>query len=300
LGGRRRRALIRPPSRDELPAIAAFVATRQARPESRIAYFGDSPAEVAALLESWDDPWWEGARVFERGEGIAGFAAAEVDERQGRAWIHGPFVGDRQVTSVADELLDALISSLPAAVDDLELLGDVANVRLGELATRFGFTAGTVNHLLTLDAAGIRRLPALDAPPLEPRLTAAFVDLHDSVFPGTYYPGETLVDRFASGESVVVAVAERGSLVAYAAGQIDENGRGYVDFVAAAPDHRRRGHGRLVTVALVRALDARGPVPAVRLTVASTNDAALDLYHSLGFTRASSMVGYRRRPPTPA
>jgi hypothetical protein len=34
------RALIGAASRDELPAIAGFVATLQARPEHRIGYFG--------------------------------------------------------------------------------------------------------------------------------------------------------------------------------------------------------------------------------------------------------------------
>jgi ribosomal protein S18 acetylase RimI-like enzyme len=209
-------------------------------------------------------------------------------------------VGDHEVASVADELLEELIASLPRAVDDLELLGDVANVGLSELAARFGFTAGTVNHSLTLDADGIRRLPPVDASPLTPRLTSAFIALHDSVFPRTYYPGETLVDRAVRGDSVIVAIAHGDSLVAYAAGQNDEGGRGYIDFVAVAPERRCEGHGRVVAVALIRTLDARGPIPNARLTVASTNEGALALYKSLGFARASSMVGYRRRPQTAA
>lgn len=296
MGRGRRRTLIRSASEDELPAISSFVAGLQTQPEHRIAYLGDTTDEVGALLESWDAPWVDSARVVERDGALVGFAAAELDEPLGRAWIHGPFVDDPEWDSVADELVAAVVRSAPSRVDDFELLGDVANLRLAGLAKRQGFEDSDVNYSFELAADGIRRLPALDVPTLAPAFEDAFVALHDAAFPGTYYPGSTLVERASRGESTVVALVDSGSLVAYAAGQIDEGGVGYIDFVGVAPERRREGHGRTVVVAVLRALDALGPIPAARLTVSSTNVAALALYDSLGFTRAASFVGYRRRP----
>jgi ribosomal protein S18 acetylase RimI-like enzyme len=298
--GLERRALIRAATKDELPAIASFVAALQARPEDRIGYFGDTPEEIAALLASWGSPWFASARLVERRGAIVGFAAAELDESLGRAWVHGPLVGDSAWDELADELFRELLAIAPPAIEDFELLGDVANVRLARLAERHGFTAGAVNHVLGLDATGIQRLPNLSAPGLSSEHERAFVELHDTLFPATYYPGPTLLERSARGESVIVAIADSVSLIAYAAGQIDEVGAGYIDFVGVAPEKRREGRGRTVVVALTRALDDRQRIPSVRLVVSSTNEPALALYDSLGFERVSSMVGYRRRPEIPS
>ena len=285
--------MIRSPSNDELPALAGFVAKLQVQPEHRIAYLGDTATEIAALFESWDRPWTDSARVAERDGRLVGFVTAEIDEPLGRAWIHGPFVDDPDWDGIADDLFGQLLSAAP--VDDFEVVGDVANVRLAEITRRRGFESGFIQYSLELDSHGIGELPPLDAPPLGPEIERSFVELHDTVFPGTYYPGQALVERAARGDSVVVTLTDGESLVAYAAGQIDETGAGYIDFVGVSPDHRREGHGRTAIVALTRALAARQPIPAARLTVSSVNDAALALYDSLGFTRSSSFIGYRRR-----
>jgi ribosomal protein S18 acetylase RimI-like enzyme len=276
------------------------VGALQARPEHRIGYFGDTDTEIAALLASWATPWPTTARIAERDGTLVGFAAADLDEATGRAWVHGPLVDDPEWESVADALLREVVDAAPPGIDDFELVGDVANVRLAALADRHAFTAGEVHHLLTLDRAGIRSLPTLEAAPLARELEDDLVALHDSLFPATYYPGRTLLERAARHESEIVIVAEAGSLVAYGAGQIDEVGAGYVDYVGVPPQQRRRGRGRTAVVALIRALRARRDIPYARLVVAGSNVGALALYDSLGFTRTSSMVGYRRRPEVAA
>ena len=189
MGRSRRRALIRPASKHELPAIAGFVATLQAQPEHRIGYLGETADEIEALLASWDKPWHESGHVVQREGHLAGFATAELDVERGRAWIHGPFVDDPEWDELADLLLGEVAASAPPTVDDFELVGDVANVKLAALAERHAFTAGAV-----------------------------------------------------------------------------------------------------------RALDALQRIPYAKRVVSSEDEAALGLYDSLGFTRESSLVGYRRRP----
>ena len=118
MGLERRRPLIRAASKDELPAIAGFVATLQTRPDDRIGYFGDTADEGAALLASWESPWFESARVVERQGALVGFAAAELDESLGRAWVHGPLVDDSAWDELAEELLRELLATAPPAIED--------------------------------------------------------------------------------------------------------------------------------------------------------------------------------------
>jgi ribosomal protein S18 acetylase RimI-like enzyme len=252
------------------------------------------PHEIAGYLESWEAPWFTSSRIAEDDGALVGFAAAEIDATLGRAWIYGPLVEYLTWDELAERLLDEVMAAVPATISDFELSGDVANVRLARLADRVGFAAGAVHFLLTLDAVGIEQLPPRGAQILSAEHEEAFVELHDALFPRTYYPGKQLLERAARGEQIVLCVIEGDELVGYSAGRSDEDG-GYIDFIGVVPRRRGEGHGRTLVVALSRALHARLPAAGVSLTVSSENGPALALYDQLGFVQASRSVGYRRR-----
>ncbi len=211
-------------------------------------------------------------------------------------WIHGPVVDDPDWDGAADALLASLYAEVPTtSAKDHEFAGDAANERLAAFASRHGFVAGKVHYLLSLAAPEVERLPPASVPPIQEAHEQAFLDLHEDLFPGTYYSGRQLLDQAARGDAIVLGLADGDHLVGYVAGRIDEGGDGYVDFVGVAPDRRRHGHGASLVAAFSRALAARAPIGAVRLTVSSENAGALALYDALGFARTSSAVGYRRR-----
>ncbi|HEX3622473.1 MAG TPA: GNAT family N-acetyltransferase [Acidimicrobiales bacterium] len=78
-----------------------------------------------------------------------------------------------------------------------------------------------------------------------------------------------------------VGAAGRGGVVAYAITGSSQN-QGYLQRLAVAPDHRRRGLGRALGLDGLRWLRRRGVANAVVNTQLG-NDAALALYLSLGF-----------------
>ncbi len=287
--------MIRGARAEDLRAVAAFVAARQADLASRIAYFGESPAEIEAYLPTWSPPWTETSRVAVEGTTLTGYIGAELDVAVGRAWIHGPLVSDASWDAVAEELWTALLPAIPQAIEDVELTGDVANVRLAAFAARRGLTGGDVHVVLELQAAAVDRLPAADVPRVPRTYADELVTLHEELFPNTYYSGRQLLEQAESGEATLLGVVVDEQLVGYAVGRIDEAGAGYIDFLGVAPGARRAGYGRTLVTALCRALRPRMRVPAVRLTVAETSAAALALYDGLGFRRVSSAIGYRRR-----
>ena len=65
--------------------------------------------------------------------------------------------------------------------------------------------------------------------------------------------------------------------------------RGWVYYLAVAPDRRGRGLGRAVMAAAEAWLAARG-LPKVQLMVRDTNAAALGFYAALGYERAEVRV----------
>ena len=60
--------------------------------------------------------------------------------------------------------------------------------------------------------------------------------------------------------------------------------RGSVNYLAVAPEHRRRGHGRALMRRIEKELTARG-CPKVNLMVRAANAEVLAFYEHLGYTR---------------
>lgn len=92
--------------------------------------------------------------------------------------------------------------------------------------------------------------------------------------------------------STVLVGRDGGRIVASAMAGSDGH-RGWVYYVAAAPDLQRRGHGRTIMVAAEAFLREQG-VPKVELMVRDDNVAARGFYERLGYSTESVVVMSRR------
>jgi ribosomal protein S18 acetylase RimI-like enzyme len=279
----------------ELDALVSLLAAEQVRLDRNIPFLGDDAAGIRAELGALEPPWTSTARVLRDADGtIAGVSMVERDESIGRAWIYGPWIfGDDDAwTDRAADLLDAALAQLPAGAD-VELLGEVANVRLAALAAQFDFTASGVSHVLTIDAEGVSKLPADANRPLREAVAddlAAIRPVHDAEFPNTHTPAARVISELVT----VVAMTDDGTVTGYAAGKVQPDGEGYIDYVGVETTARGQGIGRDLVSALTRELFAASPKQQVALVVDDDRVAARALYASLGFERITSMVGYRR------
>ena len=87
-------------------------------------------------------------------------------------------------------------------------------------------------------------------------------------------------------------VDDDGVLVATAMVGYDGH-RGWINYLAVADSHRRRGLGRLLVAEAERALAERG-CPKINLQVRSTNTAVLAFYAGLGYAQ-DDVVSFGRR-----
>lgn len=284
----------------ELDAVAALIVGEQGRPERMITSLGDEADGLRAELDALEPPWSATVRVVRDEVGaLAGAVLVEWDPEAGRAWIHGPWVPGEEDrwARFARPLVDAAVVQVPAEILKREVVGHVDNVRLAALARALGWPAGEVNHVLLADRS------LIDGWPEERQgstVRAAAADdlavvgrLHDADFPATYASADQLLRDAGSGERVVlVAEASGGGVVGYAAGRVQPDGEGYIEFVAVDPAARGDGLGRQLVIALTRQLVARSSKERVALTVREDRAAARALYAQLGFRTLLSMVGY--------
>lgn len=278
-----------------LDEIVAFIAAEQGRQDRRCTYLGLEPEGIRAELDALTPDWSGTVRTIEEDGELRGVVVVEWDDELGRSWIQGPWVsgGDEAWRRDAPVLLDAAIAQLPDDITRHELCGDVTHVLLTRLAAERGWHTGEVNHALVADRATIEGWPdemegsglrAATADHLE-----AVRALHDAEFPDTYASAEQLL---AGDDDRWVVLVDDG-VTGYAAGKVQPDGEGYIDFVAVRPDARGTGLGRRLVVALSRRLLEASTTGRVNLTVAEHRADARALYDRLGFRTDESFVGHR-------
>jgi ribosomal protein S18 acetylase RimI-like enzyme len=105
-------------------------------------------------------------------------------------------------------------------------------------------------------------------------------------------PMADLRRAMAGPSSTVLAGHDAGELVATA--MVGHDGhRGWVYYVAVAPDRRRRGHGRAIMRACETWLSARD-VPKIDLMIRTENDEVIAFYAALGYGRDDVVVMSKR------
>ena len=276
----------------ELDAAVGMIAAEQVRPERNIAYAGVEADGIRSELDALEPPWPETARVLRGADGsIVGVVIVEIDRELERAWIYGPWAAvDDDWDGCARALLDAALEQCGGV--EAECLPELANTRLITLVEQLGWhrSSGT-HHALVVTAAEVARWPDTAGTDLRPAIAAdidAIRALHDAEFPATH----TSADRLLATMTVLVATHE-GAVCGYAAGRIQPDGEGYIEYVSVDPLRRRTGIGRDLVVSLTRALMSAAPKHEVALSVDGERAAARALYASLGFATATSFVGFR-------
>ena len=170
----------------------------------------------------------------------------EWDEENARAWVFGPWVagGDDAWARWARPLVDAALAQLPAGIDRVEMAGDVANVRMAALAEELGWPPARSATYAASDRRGGRLAdPVLTIRPATAADRETIRPVHDQEFPATYAGLERLLPDEPDGKFHVLLAEEGSRFLGYAAGRVQPDGDGYLDYLAV-PDAARAGAGR--------------------------------------------------------
>jgi ribosomal protein S18 acetylase RimI-like enzyme len=291
---------IAPVEAERLDEVLDLIAGEQTHLSRGTTMLGDERDGVAAELDDLEPDWRTTVRVAWEGEQPVGACLVEWDDESSRAWIFGPWVaGDDQAWARwARPLLEAGLAQLPAGTDRVELGGDVSNVRMASLAAELGWTTSEVSHVFAAGEVAARGW----ADPVVSIREAVVADretirpLHDQEFPATYAPVERLLPDEPDGKFHVLVAEDGPRFLGYAAGRVQPDGAGYLDYLAVSDAARGHGAGRDLLVSIGRWLVEAAPKHDVNLTVQDHRNPARRLYESLGFTLQLSMVGYSRPP----
>ncbi len=279
---------------ENLDTVAAFIAHMQQDTTHHIPYFGETAPDIAASIQEWEN-WQNLILLGYDGDQLIGFLGADVGTELQRAWIHGPFIDHTDWHNYADEIYQAALEQIiPDGLKSYEVLGDVRNTNLKAFAQRHHFDTIVGAACLGLKRDQITSLPDLPtASPMTPQQYAAFVDMHNSIFPNTYYTGQELVDQLDEQHKAFV-ITEGDQLQGYIFAKLDNGGEGYIEFLGVAEDARGKGLGTRLIATATRWLMDFPQAQTVDLTVNDDNEKAIRLYKHIGFEHILTMQAYRK------
>lgn len=281
---------------DDLDNAVEFVARLQADPTQMIAYFGTEANDIRHSLECFEPDWTRATQLAYDGECLVGLLGVDVSESIGRAWLYGPLVDGADWDKTADDLYASAQKMMPDYVHQHELFVDVANLNVAGFAARHGFVPGTPEASLRFGREHLGQLPDEAAEMLSADQHAAFVELHDRIFPNTYYTGVEILKRLGERDRVFVETISKNSLAGYIYVKVEPGAtNGYIDFVGVAESTRRQGIGRRLVSAATHWLFTFPAVEEVTLTVNTGNSGAIALYKQLGFEHNQTLQVFRKQ-----
>ncbi len=278
------------PQTAEHSAVAEFIAELNAQPEQQIGFFGEGADQILhSLIE---DGVLDNALTARRNGAIVGFIGREIDTELDRAWIFGPVVSDPQWEDVADRLWAGLHQIVTVPVRTLELFFNLANVNVGQWAERRGFEHYKDVYLVRCDGpAASQQQP--DVKDVDDDHRDELIELHDSLFPNTYYSGRQLLERLDSTKRCLV-ITEGDRLAGYAYVEVEPRfGEAQIHFLGVTEQGRRKGTGTKLVRSAVDWMFSFDNVKETWLTVDDHNRAARRLYQRLGWAEVHHMRAMR-------
>ncbi|MFX0210358.1 MAG: GNAT family N-acetyltransferase [Candidatus Hodarchaeota archaeon] len=282
----------------DLDDTTRFIERLQANESHNICYLPLQKDEIQFYLHEEGPCWPNNVLLAYKGKKLIGFIRIITDAELGRAWIEGPLVDNADWHSIADKLYTIAIENLLSdGINDYELCGDVANQRLSSFALHQGFSQNPYRTIhISYKRNKLINLPVtLNVSELTPKFQKAFIKLHDTIFPNTYYSGKQIV-KMLNDKKKVFIVDENEFLRGYIYIILDEStNKGYIDFLGVAKSARRQGIGTRLVIAGIQWLYANFDINKITLCVNEKDIGVYDLYKKIGFEPLRWIQGYQKR-----
>ena len=275
--------------------VVTYATRLNAQAEHHIGFFGAREDDIRQTLAALDPPVHESFVAAEEDSVMVGLMGVEFDREIGRAWLFGPLVDHPDWQTLADRLYAAVQPLLPKDIHEHDIFCDVHNQNCRTFAGRHGFAIRKEAAILNLSRDRFALIPAMAAEPYVEVYFEQLEDLHNLLFPGTYYTTLQMVEK-QDVETHLLVSTEKGQLQGYIFFKVEpEAGQGYIDFIGVAEPYRNRGIGKRLLAAAVHALAAAPEVQVISLTTATSSAAAMRLYASMGFTIERTMAAFRKQ-----
>ena len=262
--------------------LANFIAELNIQKHHHIGYCGENVKEIKQTLET--DFSCEAFILVMNEQEIVGAIGLDIDETDNSAEVWGPFI---KINEGAEQVLEVMWQELLKKHDDIKNFSFFINEEnvIGQNFMQVLGANCTGNHqVLLLKKENFQVANLMNSTLFNNRYFEAFVQLHNNVFPNTYYKADAIVNRLNAENELIVLANDDYTIKGYVYIEVDyEHHEASIEYIAIAPQFQGQGLGtELLKIAMNR-IFTEHQIEEVQLCVDSKNSRAINLYIATGF-----------------
>jgi ribosomal protein S18 acetylase RimI-like enzyme len=279
----------------QIEQAAAFMAQFQHNPTTHLGFAGPQAEQIAQTWRELEFPIEQQFALAFEADQLIGLIGLEQISDTGRAFLWGPIALGEHRFELADALLAELLPELQAHVTMIDIFCNLQNQFVRDWAARQQFYQRNTHAILSYKRSQLtEHVTTGDVEILPAELHAAFCELHDQLFPQTYYSGSQILERINHDRQVFI-VRDAGQLLGYIyAERQPEFAEAGIEFVGVAPAARGRGIAAKIMQHCLAWIFSVETIQELELVVDQDNPSALKVYERAGFTLLHEMISLRR------
>ncbi|MCU9614173.1 GNAT family N-acetyltransferase [Caldibacillus lycopersici] len=270
---------------EELEIISHFISELNKLEESHIGYCGINPEEITKyLLEELEIPYQESFLVAFYHSTLIGVLGFDADLKNQTAEIWGPFIkGGGRHANAPLELWKEIEQLLPIEIKTIYMFPNNKNTQALQLANAVGFIKKSEESILAFPKENQSLVKKTAIAELSPDYVADMQQLHDEIFPNTYYSGKQIIERLNDYRKIFIATNLQ-SLAGYIYVEVDPLvGEASIEFFAVKEVSRGNGIGGQLLAGAIAWIFTFEHIHAITLCVNRKKEAAIRLYKKAGF-----------------
>ena len=273
--------------------LSLFLAEMNGHKESHIGYCGEVPNEIfQTLQEDFTLENGETSFVIARDDTGEIVAAMGIDMDASSAEVWGPFNKAASI-DIQDHLWNMLREVYPY-IDTYTFFINKENLRQQVYMDVIGAEKKGEHTKLLIKKDAFESVLEIKSTDFAPEDQEAFEQLHQELFPGTYYNGSTIVERLNKENKLRVLKGAFNELQGYTYVEIDpEVGEASLEYIGISHAFRHKGLGTLLLKETLAEIFSHSNIEEIALVVENTNSPAHAMYKKAGCKQEDILVHYR-------
>lgn len=277
-------------NKDDLGTVAQYMSKVNAVLHMRSAYIETDEREILDYLEEiyMENP--KAILFLEEGTEIIGAVAGDICCDNQTIEVIGPFISPHICNGekYGQDMIEAMKALAPGY--RLQFFIDIKNMFIDQLILRNNGKKTTQHCNMVLELQdwykedNINKVPNncikyTNGADEEKIIKHQIEELHDKLFPRSYYNGSTMMDMLDNNHIISYCV-EEARVVSYASYNTEDEG--YLDFLGTNPMDRCKGYGSSLLQQVFSIVKSK-QCKKIKLCVGGENHNAIRVYEKLGF-----------------
>ncbi|BAD62754.1 GNAT family N-acetyltransferase [Shouchella clausii] len=286
------KTLITPP--DHIRDLAIFLEKMNNKSSSHIGFCGEDRGEIYDhLMNDFSDlEVKDSFLVAYNHSRIVGAIGLDMDLKRGCADVWGPFVEGEDI-DMAQELWETIASKTPPMIKTFSFFLNEDNHFGKEFVLQNkGINQGSDLVLSITRDRFINHTPS-DVETYSDAYRQSFINLHNEVFPTTYFDAHTIISRLNDFNHLFFVTENEHDIKGYV--YIEANPKhmeANIEYIAVSTKLRKQGIGKTLIRVAIDHLFSYSEIKEITICVGGDNIAAIHLYKSVGFMEKYKLISY--------